>query len=97
MGIYTIIATWKSQVWVEQIHADMLLNACQIWGKHFSEMFQHPKFDRADFLEDLAFKIAELPPVPLENMQSVWGMSFIVAGKALWLHIVLTDIPVRGE
>ena len=73
MGAYTIIAMWKSEIWVEQIPSDNPTHACQLWGERFGEMFQHPKFDRSDFLDDLAFKIKELPPVPLENMQGVWA------------------------
>jgi hypothetical protein len=90
MDNYTFIASRDGEVYTAQFAGPDMQNACLAWGDHFAAIFTKKGFDPVDFRDDIAFKVAELPPVPVAQASNLWCFSFLVLGKAMWVHIVKT-------
>ncbi|HRI59788.1 MAG TPA: hypothetical protein PK228_08690 [Saprospiraceae bacterium] len=73
MAAYTFIANLKGGIYVRQVVAGNILQACRIWAREIIEWEDIQDLDAIKFSKSFNDDIEDLPPVALQNTPNVWG------------------------
>ena len=92
MATYTFIANHKGGIYVRQVDAHDILQACHIWADRISKYEDIQDLGISKFLKNFKDDIEDLPPVALQNTPNVWGFSVGSGRSFMLINIVRTDV-----
>ena len=92
MATYTFIANHKGGIYVRQVDARNILQACRVWADEIIKWEDIQDLDISKFLKNFNDDIEDLPPVALQNTPNVWGFSVGSGRSFMIVNIVRTDV-----
>lgn len=85
MAIYTFIVNYKGGIYIRQVSARNILQACRVWANEIVKEQDIQDLNSAKFIKNFNVDLDDLPPVSLENTPNVWcftvgsGRNFMIA------------------
>lgn len=92
MATYTFIANHKGGIYVHQVDARNILQACRVWADEIIKWKDIQDLDISKFLKNFNDDIEDLPPVALQNTPNVWSFSVGSGRNFMIINIVRTDM-----
>jgi hypothetical protein len=92
MAAYTFIANHKGGIYVRQVSAGNILQACRIWADELTKWQDIPDLDTSKFLKSFSDDLKDLPPVPLNDTPNVWGFTVGSGKNFMTINIVKTEM-----
>jgi len=92
MATYTFIANHQGGIYVRQVDARNILQACRVWADEIIKWQDISDLDNSRFLKNFSDDLQDLPPVPLQNTPNVWGFSVGSGRNFILVNIVRTDV-----
>ena len=94
VATYTFIANHKGGIYVRQVDARNIVQACRIWADGIIKGQDIEDLDSHKFFKSFHDDIEDLPPVGLESTPNVWGFSVGSGKNFMLVNIIRTDMKI---
>lgn len=92
MATYTFIANYKDGIYVRQVNARNILQACRIWASAVINKKDIEDLNSVSFLKNFNEDLNDLPPVALQNAHNVWSFTVGSGKNFMIINIVKTEM-----